>query len=75
MTIPYLMNCPHSGDSWCFDCINKLGKQRDLLLIATIMCLDCASPDRFEWGDRAINTFKILEKALERIEEIEDEAT
>jgi len=21
MTMPHLMNCPHSDDSWCIDCV------------------------------------------------------
>jgi hypothetical protein len=25
MTIPYLMNCPHSGDGWCLECVAALG--------------------------------------------------
>lgn len=24
MTMPTLMNCPHSGDGWCLDCVSKL---------------------------------------------------
>lgn len=24
MTMPHLMNCDHSGDGWCLDCVNKL---------------------------------------------------
>jgi len=27
MTIPYLMNCSHSPDSWCLECINSLCSQ------------------------------------------------
>lgn len=24
MTMPHLMNCPHSCDSWCLDCVKEL---------------------------------------------------
>lgn len=24
MTMPHLMNCPHSDDSWCLACVNDL---------------------------------------------------
>ena len=24
MTMPHLMNCPHSADSWCLDCVKEL---------------------------------------------------
>ena len=27
MTIPTLMNCPHTGDGWCLDCVGKLANQ------------------------------------------------
>ncbi len=23
MTMPHLMNCPHSGDGWCLDCVKE----------------------------------------------------
>lgn len=31
MTIPYLMNCAHSGTGWCLDCANKLVRENELL--------------------------------------------
>ncbi len=24
MTMPHLMNCQHSGDGWCLDCVKEL---------------------------------------------------
>lgn len=27
MTIPWLENCPHSGDAWCLSCVAELGKR------------------------------------------------
>jgi hypothetical protein len=27
MTMPHLMNCPHSGDGWCLDCVGKLNSE------------------------------------------------
>lgn len=29
MTIPYLMNCPHSDDGWCLACVKALGEERE----------------------------------------------
>jgi hypothetical protein len=35
MTIPYLMNCPHSDDAWCLECVKALGEksERDTALL------------------------------------------
>lgn len=27
MTMPHLMNCPHSDDGWCLDCVAALGNE------------------------------------------------
>jgi hypothetical protein len=27
MTVPHLMNCPHSDDGWCLDCVAALGNE------------------------------------------------
>jgi hypothetical protein len=27
MTVPWLMNCPHSDESWCLDCVAELGEE------------------------------------------------
>lgn len=27
MTIPYMMNCPHTGEGWCLGCVSKMGKE------------------------------------------------
>ena len=32
MTIPKLMNCPHSGDGWCLECLRELDDQSRALL-------------------------------------------
>jgi len=33
MTVPHLMNCPHTDDGWCTECVAELGnenwRQRD----------------------------------------------
>jgi hypothetical protein len=29
MTMPHLMNCPHSGDGWCLACVAALADDRD----------------------------------------------
>ena len=29
MTIPHLMNCSHSGDGWCLDCVAELQSNED----------------------------------------------
>lgn len=31
MTVPHLMNCPHSDDGWCLACVVELGSERDQL--------------------------------------------
>lgn len=28
MTMPHMMNCPHSGEGWCLDCVQALEKER-----------------------------------------------
>ena len=27
MTVPHLMNCPHTYEGWCLDCVVKLGNE------------------------------------------------
>jgi hypothetical protein len=29
MTIPWLMNCAHSPDGWCLDCVKELAEERN----------------------------------------------
>ncbi len=29
MTMPHLMNCPHSGEGWCLDCVASSRAERD----------------------------------------------
>ena len=29
MTMPHLMNCSHSGDGWCLDCVKELWDECD----------------------------------------------
>ena len=45
MTVPYLMNCPHSDDSWCLECVKNLGEksERDTALLRQAL-------DAFEWN-------------------------
>jgi hypothetical protein len=31
MTMPHLMNCVHSDDGWCLDCVKKLWERADRL--------------------------------------------
>lgn len=31
MTIPWLMNCPHSEDSWCLACVREMGEENERL--------------------------------------------
>lgn len=35
MTIPWLMNCPHTDDGWCLDCVADLGDKYQNLKQAT----------------------------------------
>lgn len=34
MTIPWLMNCPHSSDSWCLPCVREMGEELSALKAA-----------------------------------------
>jgi hypothetical protein len=29
MTMPHLSNCPHDGNGWCLNCVNKLWKEKE----------------------------------------------
>lgn len=29
MTMPHLMNCPHSSDGWCLDCVKTLWDEKE----------------------------------------------
>lgn len=29
MTMPHLMNCPHSPDSWCLTCVKELWEEKN----------------------------------------------
>lgn len=31
MTMPHMMNCSHSGEGWCIDCVKALGEERNRL--------------------------------------------
>lgn len=31
MTMPHLMNCPHSADAWCLECVKKLNDECEQL--------------------------------------------
>lgn len=33
MTMPHLMNCPHSGSGWCLDCVAKLYEQKNSCIV------------------------------------------
>ena len=40
MTMPDRMNCPHSGEGWCLDCVIKLSNQNaDLKAILERICM------------------------------------
>lgn len=41
MTVPHLMNCPHSDDGWCLDCVAELGNENWRLREA-LGEIDCA---------------------------------
>lgn len=36
MTMPHLMNCDHSSDGWCLDCVKELWDDRRELAEAAI---------------------------------------
>ena len=48
MTLPHLMNCSHSGEGWCLDCVKELHDQWEMtaereakLREALRSCLSC----------------------------------
>jgi len=49
MTIPALMNCPHSGEGWCLSCVERLSSELDdcyfALTIALTQSYDGPLPD------------------------------
>lgn len=50
MTMPHLMNCSHSGEGWCLDCVKEL---YDRLEKAESKCLVSVPLDhKFTKGDR-----------------------
>lgn len=30
MTMPHLMNCSHTGEGWCLDCVKKLHDEKEV---------------------------------------------
>ena len=32
MTIPYMMNCSHTGEGWCLTCVKSLGENYEQLI-------------------------------------------
>jgi len=63
MTIPYLMNCSHSPDGWCLDCVKELGENNAALE-------DVFRELRKKWFD-----MEIREYPHERVWETEDDET
>lgn len=47
MTMPHLMNCPHSADGWCLNCVAKLNAElaeaMGRLRAATWLVWSCAA--------------------------------
>lgn len=40
MTVPHLMNCPHTNDGWCAQCVAELGNENLRLRAALDKCRD-----------------------------------
>lgn len=57
MTMPHLMNCPHSEDGWCLDCVKELWDNEPDSLLPNekimanfiMMCESSFTPDM--WDD------------------------
>jgi len=37
MTMPHLMNCPHSEDGWCLRCVEELYEEKQRLYTTTLL--------------------------------------
>ena len=71
MTVPWLMNCSHSEDGWCFDCvtkeINSCNEAREQLMDKIIYEVECILDhcrDMQGWR------FRSIEKSAKRIEDV-----
>ena len=36
--IPYLMNCSHSGEGWCLDCVKEMVEELEYLKYFRLRC-------------------------------------
>lgn len=70
MTVPHLMNCPHSDEGWCLDCVAALGNKnwelRDTLAYAEAALADIGDADR-EPGDDLAWCERRAAEALPRV--------
>lgn len=46
MTMPHLMNCPHTGEGWCLDCVQALQSDADRLEVFVLQLIQgrCSGP-------------------------------
>ena len=43
--MPHLMNCPHSCESWCMDCVAEMGRENIDLREAVRACIKLLKED------------------------------
>ena len=46
MTMPHLMNCEHSSDGWCSDCVKRMHDRIETLEFAANMLYDINGDQR-----------------------------
>lgn len=46
MTMPHLMNCEHSSDGWCLDCVKQMHDRIETLEFAANMLYDINGDQR-----------------------------
>lgn len=71
MTMPHLMNCPHSGEGWCLVCVKKLYDEsfehkvrRSVVLFAEAMEKRLARFGSHDYDDFIHTDDRVLKKLL-----------
>lgn len=75
MTMPHLENCHHSPDSWCLDCVKKLGEENLDLRMALLRVSQITMCERVSEGESTLyikeepENMEIYEDAFRRVGE------
>lgn len=66
MTMPHLMNCAHSEDGWCLECVRKQWEELDNLKGVSQTMLNQVADHRGNehWRDSDERAFRALKDAL-----------